>query len=262
MLLLELQLHRVLDRDDPLVLRNERRQHVQQGGLSGAGPAGHDDVEPSLHAGVQQFRHLRGERAEGDQVADVERVLGELADGQRGTVEGQWRHHGIDPGTVGEAGVHQWGRFVDPPADPGDNALDHPPQVFLGGEPGGGAHQFATALDVDHVGSVDHDLGDGPVVQQRLQRTIAEHFVVDVAEQPLPLLCGERDVLLLDDVRQFLSDQRVQLLLVQAGVVEPGTHPLEQCFARAFPQCAQRVDRRHGDCRCVAPLHDRWWRLI
>ena len=87
-----------------------------------------------------------------------------------------------------------------------------------------------------------------------MQRTIAEHFVVDIAEQPLPLLCGERDMLLLDDVRQFLSNQRVQLLLVKAGVVEPGTHPLEQCPARAFPQCAQCIDRRDGGGRCAAAM--------
>ena len=108
------------------------------------------------------------------------------------------------------------------------------------------ADQLAAAFDVDHVRPVDHDLGDGGVVQQALQRAVAEHVVVDVVEQPLPLLGGQRNVLLLDDVHQFLPDQRMQLLLAQRGVVESGAHPLEQRLAGAFLQLAQRVDRREG----------------
>ena len=40
------ELGRVFHRDDALVSRNEPRQDVEQGGLPGAGAAGHDDVEP------------------------------------------------------------------------------------------------------------------------------------------------------------------------------------------------------------------------
>ena len=44
--LLQLQLGRVLDRDDPLGVRDERRQRVEQRRLSAAGAAADDDVEP------------------------------------------------------------------------------------------------------------------------------------------------------------------------------------------------------------------------
>ena len=43
--LLELELGGVLDRDDALAVGDERRQHVEVGGLAGAGAAGHEDVE-------------------------------------------------------------------------------------------------------------------------------------------------------------------------------------------------------------------------
>jgi hypothetical protein len=106
-LLLELQLDGVLDRDDPLGLRDERAQHVEQGRLPGSGAAGDDDVEPGLHAGPQQLGHLRAQRPEGDQVRDLQRGAGELADGQRGAAERQRRDDGVDAGAVGQARVDQ-----------------------------------------------------------------------------------------------------------------------------------------------------------
>ena len=68
--------------------RDERGQHVEQGRLAGAGAAGDDDVEPGLDAGVQQFGHLRRQRAEARSGSrTVNGVLAELADGQRRAAE-------------------------------------------------------------------------------------------------------------------------------------------------------------------------------
>src|SRR3954451_18498697 len=75
--------------------------------LTGAGTAGDDDVEPGLDAGAQQFGHLRRQRSEADEVVDGERVLGELADGQRRPAEGQRRDDRVHAGTVGQACVDQ-----------------------------------------------------------------------------------------------------------------------------------------------------------
>ena len=47
-LLLELQLGRVLDGDDALVVGDEAREHVEQRRLAGAGAAGDEDVQPRL----------------------------------------------------------------------------------------------------------------------------------------------------------------------------------------------------------------------
>ena len=49
-LLVQLELGGVLDRDDALVVGDERRQHVERGRLAGAGTAGDHDVEPAAHA--------------------------------------------------------------------------------------------------------------------------------------------------------------------------------------------------------------------
>ena len=57
-ILLELELRRVLDRDDALVARHERRQRVQRRRLTGAGTAGDEHVELAPHTCRQELRRL------------------------------------------------------------------------------------------------------------------------------------------------------------------------------------------------------------
>ena len=64
--LAQLELGGVLDRDDPLVLGDERRQDVEGGGLARAGAARYEDVESRLDAGAQELEHLGGRRPERD----------------------------------------------------------------------------------------------------------------------------------------------------------------------------------------------------
>ena len=147
--LAELELDRVLDGDDALGVGHERRQHVEQRRLAGAGPAGHEDVQPAADAGRDQLGDRRRERPEPDQVVDLQRVAGELADGEHRAVDGQRRDHRVDAGAVGQAGVDHRRRLVDAPADLGDDALDDPPEVVGGEEAGVGRLDHAVALDVD-----------------------------------------------------------------------------------------------------------------
>ena len=150
--LAELQLDRVLDGDDPLVVGDERRQHVEHRGLAGAGAAGDEDVELARHAGL-----TAGRPCSGVSVPNLMRSAtwyglgGELADGEHRAVDRQRRDDGVDAGAVGEAGVDHRRRLVDAPADLADDALDDPAQVVLGDEPGLGALEPAVALHVDRL---------------------------------------------------------------------------------------------------------------
>ena len=54
------------------------------------------------------------------------------------------------------------------------------------------ALELAVALDVDPVERVDHDLGDGVVAEQRLERAVAEDVVGDLADDLAALLAGQR----------------------------------------------------------------------
>ena len=101
--------------------------------------------------------------------------------------------------------------------------------------------QLAVLFDVDHVWAVDHDLGDAGIVEQPLQRAVTENVVLDVADEPLPLLRGQRNLLLLDHMVQIRTDQRVQLALAQRGVVESAAQPLEQCCRGAVLELHERV---------------------
>ena len=91
--LAKLKFGRVFDRDDALIVRNERREHVQHRCFSGAGTAGDQDVQSRFDTRFEERRHLGGECPEPDQVLDRERVLGELTDRDRWPVE---RNRGND----------------------------------------------------------------------------------------------------------------------------------------------------------------------
>ena len=83
-LLAELELGGVLDRDDALAVGDERGQHVERRRLAGARAARHEDVESRLDAGADEVEHLGRRRAEADQVGDGVWRRRELADGDDG----------------------------------------------------------------------------------------------------------------------------------------------------------------------------------
>ena len=72
--LLELQLGRVLDRDHAMVGLDEAGERVQQRRLARAGAARDDDVQPRLHRPFHQREHLGRERLEAEQVVLGERL--------------------------------------------------------------------------------------------------------------------------------------------------------------------------------------------
>src|SRR5205814_9723441 len=110
-LLLQLQLGRVLDRDDALVAGDERRHRVQRRRLTGAGTAGDEDVQLALDARAEELRGTRGERPEVDQVVDRVRVARELPDRERRPGAGERRRDRVHAAPVGAArGHHRRGR--------------------------------------------------------------------------------------------------------------------------------------------------------
>ena len=99
-LLPELQLRRIFNGHDPLVVGDEGGQHVEKGRFPGAGASGDQDVEPRLHAPHQQLQHGGGERAVADQVLSRQGVLAEFPDGQMRAVDGEGRNDGVDAGAI------------------------------------------------------------------------------------------------------------------------------------------------------------------
>ena len=224
-LLPELELGRVLDRHDPLVVRDERGEDVQGGRLAGAGAAGDEDVQARLDAGPEELEHLGRGGAEADQVVHGEGGGRELPDRDDRPDERQGRDDGVDAGAVGEAGVHHRRRLVHAAADRGDDPIDDPHHVVVVLEDDVRELELAGALDVDLARPVDHDLRDGLVAEERLQRTEADDLVRDLLEHPDALGAGEGEALLVDDLAEDLLDLAADLDLV--GQVELGVQVLD-----------------------------------
>ena len=136
MTLAKLELHRVLDGDDALVVGDEARQQVEHRRLTGTGTTRDDDVQPAQHAGLEEVGGLAGERTLLDEVVDGELLLGELTNRERRSLHRERRDDGVHTRAIGQAGVTHGRRLVDATTDLGDDALDHPAQMVVGDEPG------------------------------------------------------------------------------------------------------------------------------
>ena len=147
--------------------------------------------------------------AELDQLVERQLVLLELADGERGAVDRQRRHDGVDARAVRQARVADRRGFVDAAADLADDALADIQELLVVAEADAGLLDLAFDFDVDRAGAVHHDVGDVVARQQRLERAEAEHVVADVVEQFFLLGDRHHDVLdrddLVDDVADFLA---------------------------------------------------------
>ncbi|MBA7476868.1 hypothetical protein ES703_88786 [subsurface metagenome] len=223
MRLLQLELGGVLASDDALVMLDIVGQAVQQRRLAGAGTAGDQHVAADAADDLQDFGALRRDRAELDQLVKRQFVLLELTNGERGAIDRQRRHDGVDAGAVGEAGVAYRRGFVDAPADLADDALADVEQLLVVAEADAGALDLAVDFDEHRAGAVDHDVGDVVARQQRLQRAVAEHVVADVVEQFFLLGNRHHDVLdrddLVDDVAYFLA-RRLAVEFGELGEVD------------------------------------------
>jgi hypothetical protein len=205
-LLAELQLGGVLDGDDALVVGDERGQHVQRGRLARAGTAGDEDVEPCLHAGLQEVEHLGRGGAEPDEVVDGERRGRELADGDDGPDQAERRDDGVDTRAIGEASIDHGAGFVDAPADGADDAVDDAHHVIVVLEREVRELELAGSLDVDLPRTVDHDLGDGLVAKERLERPESDDLVGDLLEHAYPLGARQGEAFLVDRDAEDLLD--------------------------------------------------------
>ena len=236
--LLQLQLGRVLDRYDSLADIDQPRQRIQQRRLARAGAARNDHVEARARGHLQQTRNRRRHRAEFDEPGKVDLVARELADRYVGTVERQRRKHDIDAGAVLQPCVHHRGALVDATPDPGRNPLAYMGNVRGIAEAHTGQFELATTFDEHLLRSVDHDVRDQVVFEQRLEGAEPQHVVDQLARERSLLATIKLNALLRGDLGQCPLDLLGQLLrgeLRQRGRVH---------LAKA--QRAQFDDRRTG----------------
>src|SRR5690606_38969288 len=204
MRLLQAKLGRVLDRQHALARINHLRQGVEHRGLTRAGTARDDDVHPARAGDLQRGRHLVAHRAEVAKHVDGDRLLGELADRDRGAAQAERRNDDVDAAAILETRVGERRGLVDAAADLVDDTLRDLEQVLLVPELDRRELQLALLLDISLVGAIDHNIGDVGVVEQLFEGTEAEQLVDQHLLERKLLAAVEGDL----ELGQHLHDDR------------------------------------------------------
>ena len=150
-----------------------------------------------------------------DQLVQVERLLGEFADRDQRAVDADRPHRDVDARAVEQARVAQRMRFIHAAADRGHDLVDDAQQMLLVLEAHAAGLQQAAALHIDAFMTVDQNIGDGLVLEQRLERTETRHLVEDLGDEVVELLLIERQPLDQDVLRHQLLDMRPHLVFRQ-----------------------------------------------
>ena len=130
---------------------------------------------------------------------------------------------------VGQAGVDHRRCLVDAAADLRDDAVDDAQHVRLVEERRLRLLDLARALDVHLVEAVDHDLGHRRVVEERLDRAVAEDVVGDLAFESDAFARAERSLL---DVQLFGDDLLYPCAPARRSPRGSGTRPSRAMHVR------------------------------
>ena len=189
---------------------------------------------------LEQDRHPLVDGADLDQPRHRERHLGEFADRDERTVDRAGRHQHVDAAAVGKARIDPRLGFIDTAADRADDLLDHAHQMALVLESRGRLFEPAHALDIDLLVRVDQDVGHGRVLEERLERSQAQHFVEHLIDELVILDGVQRDTVLGQDradERRELAAQFVARDLVENAQIEQREQLFVQIhFERGVPR--------------------------
>ena len=180
--LLQAQLGSILDRDDTLGLWDKRRDDVQRRRFTRTRTTGYEDVHAGLDAGAQELSHLAVDRAKGYEVLHGERLLREFTDGEARPFEGQRRDDDIDTGAILETGIDERRCLIDTAAERCEDTVHDMHEMVVIVELHLREFQLAHALDEDLIRPIDHDLADGLILMQGLDRSQAQHIVDDIID--------------------------------------------------------------------------------
>ena len=158
-------------------------------------------------SGVSDFLLIRS--------PSMQRIPAELADRNRGPSSDSGGMMALTREPSGRRASTIGDRLVDAATDSADDAVDDLAQVDVVAEAAVGPVQLARALHVDVLVVVDQDVGDRRVVQQRFQRAVAEHLVLDVDDELFFLPHVERDLFLREDALDESAELALERFLVE-----------------------------------------------
>ena len=166
----KLELGGILDRHDALAGGNLARQCVEQRGLARARAPCNRQVLPQRHRTRQQLRIPKRQRSQPHKLVQRTDSVRELTDGEDWPVDCHGRNHRIDAIARLEAGVDDGAALVDATAKRRDDAVDQHADLLVVLKRMLDGIQNAAALKEGRAAAVDHDFGNGVVLDERLQR--------------------------------------------------------------------------------------------
>src|SRR6266446_4523092 len=115
----------------------------------------------------------------------------EAADGEVRAVNGQGRNDHIHARSVGKAGVYHRRRLVHTSANSRNDLVDNVHQVRVVLEHDVALFEHSGALYVNLFGTIDQDVVDRRILEQRLQWAEAKYFVQNFQRQSLALATAQ-----------------------------------------------------------------------
>ena len=173
----KLELGGILDRHDALAGGNLARQCVEQRGLARARASRNRQILPQRHRARQQLRIPKRQRPQPHELVQRTDAVGELADGEDWPVDRHGWNHRVDAIARLEAGVDDGATLVDTTAQRRDDAVDEHTDLLVVLKRVLDRIQNAAALKKGRATAVDHDFGNGVVLDERLQRSQAHHVI-------------------------------------------------------------------------------------
>ena len=162
------KLGRILYRDDPLFLRDNRRERIEQGCLAAARSPGNRNVASSADSPFQKRLDQGIERPQIPHLPQGKRMGAEFPDGYRRAIQRQRRNHRVDPVPFRQTGIYHGGRFVNSPSQRPHDPVDQRIHLGVFSEWVLGLIEVPLPLVIQRLGAIHHDLRD---------RLVFEHFL-------------------------------------------------------------------------------------
>ena len=169
--LLHLEFHAVFYNDHALLPRDRFRQRVQQRGLAGRRAAAHKKIVAAADQDPQQLCPFRRNGPVPFQIREMQKPLGKLSDRQSRTVDRDVPINAVDAGSIRESGIHDRMHFIDLTMHLPGNAAEDLFQLCRRIKGPRIAFDLSAALHKNMFRSVDHDLRNRRVMQQRIENT-------------------------------------------------------------------------------------------
>src|SRR5512145_303825 len=174
--LLELNLAGILDDDDALRFRNEAGERVEQRSLSTSSAACHDNIGLGNDERAQSFGCHGRQAFELDEPVDGQRFAKESPNCNARTIgESRW-NDGFQTRTVRQSTFKNRMLLVNQFSDELRDIAQCREQRIPARKAGLNAFQTSTSLDINLIGTVDHDLAHTRIFEERADRSkVREH---------------------------------------------------------------------------------------